>query len=60
MSLEHCPFMALKLAHVVVKIHREVFTVRWWLRDGIMGLPQLFVDAATGQGLFEGDPKHCD
>ena len=56
MSLEHCPFMALKLAHVVVKIHGEVFTVRWWLRDGIIGLPQLFVDAATGKGLFEGDP----
>ena len=54
--------MALKLAHVVVKIHREVFSVRWRLavagrlRDGIMGLPPLFVDAATGKGLFEGDP----
>ena len=56
MSLEHCPFMALKLAHVVVKIHGGVFTVRRWLQDGVMGLLQLFVDAATGQGLFEGDP----
>ena len=41
MSLEHCPFMA---------------TVRWWLRDVVMGLPQLFVEVVTGQGLFEGDP----
>ena len=49
--------MGLELTHVVVKIHvGGVFTVRWWLRDGVMGLPQLFVDAATGQGLFEGDP----